>query len=322
MKIAMIFPGYTSQYVGMAKDLYDEYRVIQEYFEEAYNCLNLNFIKLCFASSDSELSKPINANSSIFLVSASLVKLLEASSIKPDIVAGYGIGHYSAIFAASGLTFPDGLYLVKKYSSFLEEYLPLIEADVLKVDGISSLKLKNLLKNFNNVVIASYNTDIQHIISGKTEDIELVKEHLKTLKIKSIKVNRDIGFNSELMNEITQQFKLYLEKVDFKDINQPVINTIDGKEIISGKKLKEFIIKQINLPLKWTKVIDRLKDVDLVIEIGPGNSLSDHIKLKFPEKKVMSFNNKSDLEEIKQFIESKNESIQIVPEIKIEEINV
>src|SRR5437870_3091921 len=107
MKIAMIFPGYGAQFVGMGKELYDESRVIQEYFEEAYNCSNLNFIRLCFASSDSELSQISNAYTSIFLLSCSLSELLKENNIKPDLVAGYGIGYFAAIFASGAITFPD-----------------------------------------------------------------------------------------------------------------------------------------------------------------------------------------------------------------------
>jgi [acyl-carrier-protein] S-malonyltransferase len=72
MKVAMLFPGYSSQFVGMGKELYDEYRVVQEFFEEASNCLNLNFVKLCFASSDAELSKVHKAYPAMFLVSTSI----------------------------------------------------------------------------------------------------------------------------------------------------------------------------------------------------------------------------------------------------------
>ena len=68
MKIALLFPGYGSQFVGMGKELYDEYRIVQEYFEEASHVLNNNFVKLCFASSDVELSKMVNAYTSLFLV--------------------------------------------------------------------------------------------------------------------------------------------------------------------------------------------------------------------------------------------------------------
>ena len=73
MKVALVFPGYGSQFVGMAKELYDESRLIQEYFEDASNCLNINFVKVCFASSENELGRLDTAFVSIFLVRFSII---------------------------------------------------------------------------------------------------------------------------------------------------------------------------------------------------------------------------------------------------------
>ena len=97
MKIGMLFPGYGSQFVGMAKDLYDDSRTVQEYFEEASSCLDINFIKLCFASSDAEISQPMHAYLSLFLVQSALSALLTKAGIAPTLVAGYGIGQFAAI---------------------------------------------------------------------------------------------------------------------------------------------------------------------------------------------------------------------------------
>src|SRR5262245_26836049 len=122
MKIALLFPGYGSQFVGMGKELYDEYRIVQEYFEEASNCLNVNFVKLCFASSDVELGKMVNAYTSLFLIGASVYAVLKESGIEVDIVAGYNNGENAALFAAHCFSLPDGLYLLNKFCSFYQEF--------------------------------------------------------------------------------------------------------------------------------------------------------------------------------------------------------
>jgi len=108
MKIALLFPGYGSQFVGMGKELYNDYRIVQEYFEEASNCINTNFVKLCFASSDAELSKITNAYTSLFLVGSSIYALLKELEIEPDMVAGYNNGEFAAMFAGGCFSFPDG----------------------------------------------------------------------------------------------------------------------------------------------------------------------------------------------------------------------
>src|SRR3984957_20471227 len=110
MKIAFLFPGYGSQFVGMGKELYDESRIIQEYFEEASNCLNINFVKLCFASSDAELGKVTNAYGSLFLTRSAIAALLNEQRTVPDVVAWHALGELSAICSMHGISLPDGLY--------------------------------------------------------------------------------------------------------------------------------------------------------------------------------------------------------------------
>src|SRR5437016_3408870 len=103
MKIGMLFPGYGSQFVGMGKELYDNSRIIQEYYEEASNCLNVNFVKLCFASSDAELSKLTSAYPALFLASTATAAFIKEIGINIDLIAGHGLGEYSALCTAGGL---------------------------------------------------------------------------------------------------------------------------------------------------------------------------------------------------------------------------
>src|SRR5438045_2310441 len=160
MKIGILFPGYGSQFVGMGKELYDESRIMQEYFEEAANCLNVNFVKLCFASSDAELAKMENAYPATFLVSCAIYALLKEEGIllhhggvnpellrregqvTADIVAGYNLGEYAALHAAGGISFPDGLYLLNKYAHFYEQALPALDVGILQITGISTRTLE------------------------------------------------------------------------------------------------------------------------------------------------------------------------------------
>src|SRR5438132_11488028 len=161
MKIALLFPGYGSQFVGMGKELYDEYRVVQEYFEEAGHVLNNNFVKLCFASSDVELSELVNAYTSLFLVGACVYAVLKEHGIEPDVVAGYNNGESAALFAAGCFSLPDGLYLLNKFCSFYQEIVDGMEVDAMHVTGVTTTELEAICKKVSDdehkVFIAIYN---------------------------------------------------------------------------------------------------------------------------------------------------------------------
>lgn len=304
MKIALLFPGYGSQYVGMGKELYDEYRIVQEYFEEAAHVLNTNFVKLCFASSDIELSKLVNAYTSLFLIGSAIYALLKEHGIEPDVVAGYNNGETTALFAASGFSFPDGLYLLNKFCSFYQELIDEMDIDSMMVTGISTAELEKACKQINNdldkVFIAIYNNQNQHIVAGNRDQLEQLQTMFEQATIEYS--GAEVGLHSILMNGVVDSFKNFLEKVDFKDLKIPLISGIDGTIISSSTDIKERFIRNINSPLQWYRVMKALKDYDCIIIAGPGDDLLEMVKEQYPEKIIVTVIKKEDIELLKEKI--------------------
>jgi [acyl-carrier-protein] S-malonyltransferase len=308
MKIVLLFPGYGSQFVGMAKELYDESRTIQEYFEEASNCLNVNFVKLCFASSDAELAKASNAYTSIFLTSCALQALLKEEGITPTMVAGYNLGEYAALFAADGISFPDGLYLLNKYAAFYEESLESMNIGALRIKNMSCKTLEALCKTL------SQGEHEVHIACTLCDDEALVTGHVPALDALRVQIHDqpniiidqapiEIGLHSSLMDPIVQNFTMYLEKVDFKDLTIPLIHNTDASIMTSGEHIKAHITELINKPIVWHDVMLAMADYDIILEVGPGTALSTMAKAKYPDKLICSINKRSDIVELKEKIQ-------------------
>lgn len=307
MKIAMIFPGYTSQFVGMGKELYDQHRIIQEYFEEASNCLNANMVKLCFASSDSELAKMNNAYPALFLVSSAIYKLLEQENIKPDLVAGYNQGEYSALFAAGACNFPDGLYLLNKYTSFYQDVLNGMQVSAVQISNMTPERVEKVLakarKRGSEVFVAIYKDTLVHIVAGHTTAIERIRELIKDYddaKIQDVPVA--VGLHSALMDVVATQLRSNLEKVDTNQLVVPCVSGITGELLRSPDQVKQELVSHINQPVHWARVIAMLNDYDLIIEIGPGTSLTDALKAHYPNKKMMAINKQADIDELKKLL--------------------
>lgn len=312
MKIGLFFPGYGSQFVGMGKELYDDSRIMQEYFEEASNCLDSNFVKLCFASSDAELAKMRNAYVSIFLVSSSLYALLASEEIVPNVVAGYGLGEYSALLAAGSISLPDGLYLLNKFATVYQQALSVLDVRVLRIEGMSIRDLAKLCTSCSNehqrANIAAYESDKQAVVSGTSRAISCIRDHFSVNPTVTVQdLDQEYGLHSPLMNPIVEKFAMYLEKVDFKDLKIPLINCVDGVQIKGGESAKYGTIRQISEPILWNEVIDNFVDCDLIIGVGPGKKIIDLVQERYPEKQFFTLNNKSDIEYIKEFIGKKQE---------------
>lgn len=303
MKIGLIFPDYGSQFVGMAKELYDESRIIQEYFEEASTCLNINFVKLCFASSEAELAKPEHAYVSIFLVSSAIAAYLKELGVKPDCVAGFNIGEYSAVCSAQGLTLPDGLYFLAKYAQFYQTFLADTAVKALNVKGLTSLKLKRLCqeasKNQDYVSIAAYLTDDEYTIAGTVTAVDYIVDQAQgALDIEEI--SAEAGLHSDQMKSVADQLKPYLEKIDFHDLAVPLCAGLDGKKISKGSVVKYSMMKQIISPVRWDKVLKTIDEWDVVIEVGPGTMLSSLVRTYYPTKDIITINKPSDGEMVQK----------------------
>ncbi len=318
MKIAMIFPGYGSQFVGMGKELYDEHRLMQEYFDQASSCLDINFIKLCFASSDAELGRMRNAYTSIFLVSASIVGLLKEMGIKPDIVAGFNQGEYAALFGANGISLPDGLYLLNKFATLYEESQKDVnDVSLISVSGVKAQPLLDICakasKGDARAYIALFENKEQHIVAGHSQAVERVRDMVSALAdehdINIEHADLALGLHSERMAPVVDQFKIYFNKVDFHDLSVPIIEAVNGNPVQHGSSVHDYMLERITEPVVWPQVMNRLEPYDLVLEIGPGTQLSSWLKKLYPNKKIMAINKPADLEELKALLqlEDKNE---------------
>jgi [acyl-carrier-protein] S-malonyltransferase len=309
MKIALVFPGYGSQYVGMGKELYDEYRIVQEYFEEASNCGAINFVKLCFASSDSEISKLVNAYSSLFVIGGSVFALLKEQGVTPDVVVGFNNGETTALFAAGCFSIPDGLYLINKMSAFFEEALEAMDVEVMQVVGRTAEQLEQdcraVSSTDGSVVIALYNGPSDHVVVGPRDQVSQLRDALELHDGVKIEYGApEIGLHSGMMNGVVDQLKAYLEKVDFKDVAIPVVSGLDGTLITQGAELKERFIRHMNEPLRSDLVMRALANYDMIIVATPAEQLGKLLKKQYPEKTVVTIDKKADIEAFKEVVQA------------------
>lgn len=305
MKIGMLFPGYGSQFVGMCKELYDSSRLIQEYFEEAANCLNSNVVKLCFASSDAELSKMSQAYPAIFLVSSSIVALLKQEGIEPHVVAGFNTGEFAALFAAQAMSFPDGLYMLSKYAQSYQELLDeLKDVELERVSGISTEMLETLCKQIRDtgaaVHVALHESETDHVVSGFAPALERLNETLADYKgAKWKKVSPEVGLHSPLMDPVVGRLTMYLEKVDFHDAAASVICCTSGSSIATKDDVRSQLVAHLNNCVLWPQVLEQFESCDCILEIAPGDSLRSYVQACYPNKQIITVNKPEDIEIVK-----------------------
>jgi len=304
MKIGMLFPGFSNQFVGMGKELYDNSRIIQEYFEEASNCLGINFVKLCFASSDAELARPEHAYPALLLVSTALIQMVREFCREREIslIGGYGVGEYGALCAAKSLSFPDSLYLLSKLALFSGEREN--EQKSVLIPGLMSRTVAALCKTEPGAYIARYQNDKTHLVSGTIEAVDAVVE--KALEAGSGKIKNvegQEGYHTPLLQEVADQLRIYLAKVDFKDAQIPFITGVTGKVVSRAARLQDAVIKQIVEPLQWQAVLKRFAGVDLIIVPSPSKKVVADLMELYPEKMIMGIETLADMHTLVEYLQ-------------------
>lgn len=309
MKIGVLFPGFADQFVGMGKELYDNSRIMQEYFEEASSCLPINFVKLCFASSDSELSRIEFGYPALFLTSTSIAAVLKEQGVTINEVAGFGIGQVSAMFAAGSLTLPDGLYILSKYAQLYQEALTSWNLAGMCIQQVDADIMEKMCEQYTSdkqsVSIAAYLPSNEYILTGNVGALKDLEEQAVEFKISTKSYPIEGGLFSPFMDPIIMHLKKYLEKIDFKDATSPFISAIKGKNISLHPEFKDDFIEQIHKPIRWDLVMKRCADWDIIIQVGPGKKLIEMAKKVYPDKALFAVNKQTDIDALKAHIAEK-----------------
>ena len=301
MKVGMLFPGYPNQFVGMGKELYDNSRTIQEYFEEASNCLGTNFIKLCFASSDAELTKVVHAYPALFLTEVAIAHMIQevCPTLAISAIAGRGVGEFSALYTARGITLPDGLYLLNKFSRFYAEVQDNLNMRTVVIAGLTDKQLKQLC---TDVEVTVYEHD-RYLVSGSLEAIDAFVEKARELGCRRVKnVDAVEGYHMPVLQGIMDQLKVYLTKVDFYDPEIPLITGIDGKQVTTAEKAQEVLMRQIVEPLNWKSVLKQFVDCDMLLIPGPSKVLASELAQIFPNKIILGIETMADIEMLQSIV--------------------
>ncbi len=306
-QVFAVFPGQGSQHVGMAKDLYDNFSLVKDVFEEASEAIHIDLKKLCFDGTEADLLLTENTQPCLLVSSIAAFKVAQnETGFRPDAVAGHSLGEYSALVAAESIDLASATRWVRERGIAMQRAVPAGEGTMAAILGLEDSEVDELCKQAtlsaqekrktqeNSISIpalvepANFNAPSQVVIAGSTdavqEAIELLKANEKWSRGKAIPLQVSAPFHCQLMkaprSRMVELFSLASAAQRPRTPFCPYVPNRTGRLSREASLVFELLADQVDHAVLWKQSVSTLLAADYLtaFEFGPGKVLSGLIK--------------------------------------------
>ena len=301
-RIAFVFPGQGSQYVGMGKDLCAQFAVAKQTFAEADEALGSRLSELCFYGPEGDLKLTENTQPAILTTSVAALRVLESeTAMRPAFVAGHSLGEYSALVAVDALQFRDAVTVVRERGSLMQQAVPAGAGAMAVVLGLETQAVRELCEvagEGETVSPANYNGSGQVVIAGAKPAVARAMALAKERGAKRVlDLSVSAPFHCQLMQPAAEGLKDVLSKVEIHSFHIGVITNVEADVNLDASRVKSLLIKQAVRPVRWEESVKKIAALgcNRAVEIGPGKVLKGLMKRIVPALEVDNFESPSDL---------------------------
>lgn len=303
MALAFVYSGQGAQYTGMGKELYENFEVVKEVFDEASDVLGYNVASLCFEDNDAlhltEYTQP-----AILTVSYAIDQLLASVGIKPSIVAGLSLGEYTALVKANAFSFKEAISLVSKRGKYMSEAAPPGTGKMVAIMNAERTIIEAACLEASKtayVAPANYNMPTQIVIGGEEIGVDKAVSLLEEQGVRRMIPLQVSGpFHTELLAPAAEKLQKDLAATSFNEPTIPVIGNTEAM-VMKQEEIASLLERQVKSAVKWEDCVRQMIDmgVDTFVEVGPGKTLSKFIKKIDKSVRVLNIEDIKSFEEVK-----------------------
>ena len=297
-KAAFIFPGQGAQYVGMAKDFYEQIPVSRKVIDKASQATGIDIPALCFQANE-KINITEYTQIAMLAAEAAMLRALEERGVRSQVNAGLSLGEYGALLASGVMSEEDAFAAVRRRGILMQEAVPTGGA-MAAVLGAEAALIEEICEKTEGIVsVANYNCPGQIVITGEKEAVEKAGESLKEAGARRIIPLIVSGpFHSGMLEGAGEKLGEALAEVKLHEFTVPYVTNVTAQYVTETSEVKELLVKQVSSPVRWQQCVERMlaDGVDTFIEIGPGKTLAGFMRKIDRKAKVLNVEKAEDLE--------------------------
>lgn len=279
-KRAFLFPGQGAQYIGMAKEFYEQLPECKLVFDAAQKASGLDVAALCFEEND-KINITEYTQICMLTAEAAILTALESRGYRANVTAGLSLGEYGALLAAKVLTMEDAFALVRKRGIYMQEAVPTGGA-MAAVLGLDAGAIEQACEETEGIVsIANYNCPGQIVITGESEAVAKAGEVCSNAGAKRVVPLKVSGpFHSKMLEGAGEKLAKELEQVTVSMPQIPYLSNVTADYVTDSEPVKSLLERQVSSPVRWQQSVERMiaDGVEEFVEIGPGKTLSGFMR--------------------------------------------
>lgn len=319
-KIAMVFPGQGSQYIGMGESFYKNYMICRQTYEEASDVSGIDLAKLCFQDSVIRINQIEEMQLAVTTTNVAIARAyFDEYGVAPQFAMGHSVGEYAALTIAGAISFADVIKILQYRGKLLKDSLKQGLGTMVIAENIDKETVSNILNSngwTKDVFIAAYNSPKQLLLSGKEKEMDQLFELLLDENARITPLLSSPPMHSPLLLPYEEDFKNFLAGIRYYPFRFPIISNLYGKPFSDPNKIPEILSKHLTHPVLWEDSVECCKKygIDMVIEAGPKNLLINLLKELAPDMDFYCFGQKKDREYLSEEFTNEPNYKKDVPE--------